>query len=100
MALMTSSIFCTEPHKIQNAGKVDICCFDKTGTLTETSPTVKGVGNIYSDQETMIKLKEVSKINRATLNVLAGCHSLSSIDDNLVGDPLEKQIFEGLDFTL
>jgi manganese-transporting P-type ATPase len=40
------------------------------------------------------------KANKASLTVLAGCHSLVSVAGNLVGDPLEKEILEGLQFTL
>lgn len=28
--------------------------------------------------------------------VIAGCHTLAQTDGNLVGDPLEKQSFEGI----
>jgi len=32
--LKKKRIFCTEPHRMGLAGKIDTCVFDKTGTLT------------------------------------------------------------------
>lgn len=38
------------------------------------------------------------KHSRETLIVLAGCHTLAMAEGNLVGDPIEKQAFEGINF--
>lgn len=42
-------IYCTEPFKIMNAGKLRICCFDKTGTLCDCE--VKVVGFISNSED-------------------------------------------------
>lgn len=111
ITMIKKSIFCTEPFRIPNAGKVNICCFDKTGTLTQNDLIIKGVTAVnlahvdnwapkagtVVDQK-IIPLSEVCKHSQNTLIVLGGCHTLAMADGNLVGDPIEKQAFEGIGF--
>jgi cation-transporting ATPase 13A1 len=46
MSMIKKQIFCTEPFRIPNAGKVNICCFDKTGTLTVNDLIIKGLTSV------------------------------------------------------
>lgn len=41
--LQTKGIYCINPNRIINAGRVNTLCFDKTGTLTEDGLSLKGV---------------------------------------------------------
>lgn len=43
-------------------------------------------------------LDQVSAKSRDAMLVLAGAHTLAVAEDNLIGDPLEKQAFEGIKF--
>lgn len=115
LTLIKKQIFCTEPFRIPNAGKINICCFDKTGTLTRNDLIIKGVtalnlGNVVTwgnkDSKTVAKvepkiteLAEVYKHSKEALIVLGGCHTLAMAEGNLVGDPIEKQAFEGINFV-
>ena len=97
---MRKAIFCTEPFRIPFAGKVDICCFDKTGTLTQNDLVIKGVTglNLESKKEEIVSMEHVLSQDRHAHLVLAGCHTLAMAEDQLVGDPIEKQAFEGIKY--
>lgn len=94
--LVKKAIFCTEPFRIPFAGKVDVCCFDKTGTLTQNDLVIKGVTGLDGNIDKIVALADVHNCDKRALTVLAGCHTLAMADGMLVGDPIEKQAFEGI----
>ncbi|KAI9714775.1 MAG: hypothetical protein M1820_000064 [Bogoriella megaspora] len=104
-------IFCISPQRINVGGRLDIMCFDKTGTLTEEGLDVLGLrvvqqpsgrfsdiltdpysvlpGALYERDPTMDY-----RSNKAMLYTMATCHSLRSVDNELIGDPLDVKMFE------
>ncbi|KAF5026028.1 hypothetical protein F66182_1883 [Fusarium sp. NRRL 66182] len=105
--LKKKQIFCISPQRVNVGGKIDIMCFDKTGTLTEEGLDVLGVRVVDRDSnkfgeivnEPQMLLAEASRQNaqdtfRAALHTMATCHSLRSVDDELIGDPLDLKMFE------
>ena len=85
------SIFTISPARINLAGQINICLFDKTGTLTEDGLTFKGYDQL-TDEATGIsnERKEDSDI---LTQCLAVCHSLTRINNEIAGDPLELEMF-------
>ncbi|BFZ57200.1 hypothetical protein PYCC9005_004251 [Savitreella phatthalungensis] len=91
-------IFCIAPTRVNVAGKINVMCFDKTGTLTEDGLDVLGVRTIYSNAFVPIaeacEALPVADENRLSIiRVMATCHSLRMIDDDLLGDPLDDKMF-------
>jgi manganese-transporting P-type ATPase len=91
-----SDVVCAEPGSLLSAAHVDLCVFDKTGTLTADTQVMNEVKSPFvSNNDCMIDA------------VLAGCHSLSSLDDgsncgpHLIGDPLDQAAlqFSRFDFN-
>ncbi|ORY38145.1 hypothetical protein BCR33DRAFT_754574 [Rhizoclosmatium globosum] len=97
MALVKHYIFCTEPFRIPFAGKVDVACFDKTGTLTEENLIVDGVSGLGKDTKELIKPLDAPK---QTSLVLAAAHALVQLDDGIIGDPMEKNTLESIQWSL
>jgi cation-transporting ATPase 13A1 len=92
VALMKLQVFCTEPFRIPFAGKIDTCLFDKTGTLTSDELTAVGTVSLdaKADQTTPRRLQPLEQTSLENCLILAGCHSLISIDGKLLGDPVES----------
>ncbi|EHA57052.1 hypothetical protein MGG_06925 [Pyricularia oryzae 70-15] len=106
--LKKKQIYCISPQRVNVGGKIDIMCFDKTGTLTEEGLDVLGVRVVSEDTksfsdtltnpEILTDLQGDSRDNnsnrKAALFTMATCHSLRSVDGELVGDPLDLKMFE------
>ncbi|KAJ3124180.1 hypothetical protein HK098_001354 [Nowakowskiella sp. JEL0407] len=90
-------IFCTEPFRIPFAGKIDVACFDKTGTLTVEDLTVEGVVLNLENEKVLVK---PSLVSMETKNVLASAHALAILDDGIIGDPMEKNTLESINYTI
>ncbi|KAL9079736.1 MAG: hypothetical protein Q9157_001409 [Trypethelium eluteriae] len=109
--LKKRQIFCISPQRINVGGRLDVICFDKTGTLTEDGLDVLGLRVVqrpsgrFSDilQDPLSVLPSALyerdptidyRAHQAMLYTMATCHSLRSVDDELVGDPLDVKMFQ------
>jgi cation-transporting ATPase 13A3/4/5 len=105
--LKKKQIFCISPQRVNVGGKLDIMCFDKTGTLTEEGLDVLGVrvvsdatdrfSELLPSPRELVPPSENSGFRQsgiAALYTMATCHSLRSVDGELMGDPLDIKMFE------
>ncbi|PLB51778.1 hypothetical protein P170DRAFT_443914 [Aspergillus steynii IBT 23096] len=107
--LKNHKIFCISPQRVNVGGKLDVICFDKTGTLTEDGLDVLGVRTVnhemrlvglltdlLSDLPSLPSSVEVENLDKRTkiAYIMATCHSLRTIDDELLGDPLDVKMFQ------
>ncbi|KAI9837580.1 MAG: hypothetical protein M1819_007231 [Sarea resinae] len=111
--LRKDKIFCISPQRVNVGGKLDVVCFDKTGTLTEDGLDVLGLRVVERPSQRFSELLNDPSavlpgalyerdptldynLHKAILYTMATCHSLRSVDNELVGDPLDVKMF---DFT-
>ncbi|OAQ96307.1 hypothetical protein LLEC1_00157 [Akanthomyces lecanii] len=105
--LKRKQIFCISPQRVNVGGKLDVMCFDKTGTLTEDGLDVLGVrvvsedtgafGDVLNECDYFGPMTAADlhpSLLQAAMYTMATCHSLRSIDGELVGDPLDLKMFE------
>ncbi|KAI1312868.1 hypothetical protein F5Y03DRAFT_339520 [Xylaria venustula] len=109
--LKKKQIFCISPQRVNVGGKLDVMCFDKTGTLTEdgldvlglrlVSKSAKRFEDVVSKATALVPYSSLGSdsedkyhVSRAALFTMATCHSLRSVDGELVGDPLDLKMFE------
>ncbi|XP_065334220.1 polyamine-transporting ATPase 13A3-like [Cloeon dipterum] len=93
--LQEDKIFCINSQEINVAGSINCVCFDKTGTLTEDGLDMWGVLPVENGQFTdpchdAGELKASSNLPLA----MAACQSLTLINNEIMGDPLDLKTFE------
>ena len=94
IALVRSSVYCTEPFRVPTAGKIDCCLFDKTGTITSDRLVAEGVMSEPLGKDATLK-QPIDSCRNAAI-VVGGCHALLEIEGKTFGDPLEKAALLGV----
>lgn len=101
--LRESQIFCISPRSINISGCINCVCFDKTGTLTEDDLNFAEVLPIKKSSSKFGKPVTCPSKDLEygpTLISMAVCHSLTIIDDKLIGDPLDQKMFASTEWIL
>ncbi|CEF71586.1 Cation-transporting P-type ATPase family and Cation-transporting P-type ATPase, N-terminal domain and Neurotransmitter-gated ion-channel transmembrane domain and Cation-transporting P-type ATPase, C-terminal domain and Neurotransmitter-gated ion-channel ligand-binding domain and Cation-transporting P-type ATPase, subfamily V and P-type ATPase, A domain and HAD-like domain and P-type ATPase, cytoplasmic domain N-containing protein [Strongyloides ratti] len=108
--LKKSKIHCISQETINTCGMITCCCFDKTGTLTEDGLAFNGVRPVFIDhiknnkpyfgEKTTEYVKGKIPINSRLIRAVATCHSITKINGEYVGDPVDVLNFNvtGFDF--
>ncbi|XP_028265066.1 polyamine-transporting ATPase 13A2 isoform X2 [Parambassis ranga] len=98
--LRNQGIFCISPPRINICGKISLFCFDKTGTLTEEGLDVWGVleggPNGFSELVPEPRLLPPGPM----LSGLSCCHTVTLLQGQPLGDPLELKMVEATGWTL
>ena len=102
--LSKKSIRTTFQEKIKKIGRVKCLCFDKTGTLTELSFKVFGFLTVenrrFNPLASSKKELHFFSAAREFVEIMSCCHSLKMINERLIGDPLEMELFRNTSSTL
>ncbi|XP_054645226.1 polyamine-transporting ATPase 13A3 isoform X2 [Dunckerocampus dactyliophorus] len=95
-------IFCISPQRINICGQINLVCFDKTGTLTEDGLDLWGVQRVENGrfQHSEEKAYKENLVKSQFVACMATCHSLTKIEGQLSGDPLDLKMFEATGWML
>ncbi|XP_034951559.1 probable cation-transporting ATPase 13A3 [Chelonus insularis] len=98
--LKNAQIYCINSRVINVSGSINCICFDKTGTLTEDGLDMWGAvpctNGVFKEPE-----KDVKKLNNHLIfQGMLVCHSLTLIENELCGDPLDVKMFESTGWIL
>ena len=98
LRLKQKGVLGLQPQKMRDAGNIRICCFDKTGTLTENGMDVYGFYEKDENEEMKMVLSNQLKIaetsQKLIYKLMATCHNVYLIDNQLMGDILEIKMLE------
>ncbi|KAK6177645.1 hypothetical protein SNE40_015705 [Patella caerulea] len=98
--LKKKGIFCISPPRINFCGRINAFCFDKTGTLTEDGLDMWGVVPVQ-DASFYHPERDVGNLPQGPILLcMASCHSLTIIDGELTGDPLDLIMFNSINWVL
>lgn len=99
--LQNKNIFCIAPRSINVSGSIDCVCFDKTGTLTEDGLDMYGVVPKTVTNTLQIPLKQIDRLPfDHLLYGMVTCHSITLMNGEMKGDPLDLKMFESTRWTL
>lgn len=98
--LKKQGIFCISPPRINFCGKLNLICFDKTGTLTEDGLDLWAV--IPNEKEHFkTPVYDPTQLPNSPLTIcMATCHSLTMIEGELSGDPLDLKMFLSINWVI
>uniref|UniRef100_A0A0B6ZE45 Cation-transporting ATPase n=1 Tax=Arion vulgaris TaxID=1028688 RepID=A0A0B6ZE45_9EUPU len=98
--LQDQNVYCISPRGISISGTINTCCFDKTGTLTEDGLDMHGVVKVEKTKFQPI-IKDMDTLGSGPfVACMAACHSLTIIDNKLIGDPLDLIMFDATKWDL
>lgn len=100
--LQKNNIYCVSPRAINVSGSIDCVCFDKTGTLTEDGLDMWGVLPKDSTNNFQIPLTQITRLpmSEHLLSGMVTCHSITFVNGEMRGDPLDLKIFESTGWIL
>ncbi|CAF1030600.1 unnamed protein product [Rotaria sordida] len=114
--LKKDNIFCISPRSINICGSINTVVFDKTGTLTEDGLDLQCVLPIVRSYDTINDIQQI-KFGSETTEVtdlnwrddeahsmiivcMAACHTLTRINGELAGDPLDLKMLAFTQYEL
>ncbi|VDP27397.1 unnamed protein product, partial [Soboliphyme baturini] len=90
--LKKKGIYCISPSVINACGAINAVCFDKTGTLTEEGIDLHGI--VQLDENLLGRsIRNVENFEPAVVKAMACCHSLTMVDGEVIGDPIDLILF-------
>ncbi|KAM9383997.1 polyamine-transporting ATPase 13A3 [Pholidichthys leucotaenia] len=95
-------IFCISPQRINICGQINLVCFDKTGTLTEDGLDLWGIQRVENSRFHLSEENAYKEnlVKSQFVACMATCHSLTKIEGQLSGDPLDLKMFEATGWIL
>jgi cation-transporting ATPase 13A3/4/5 len=84
---------------VKYTGKINVMAFDKTGTLTQDYLEFNAI--ICNNPTSNLFLEPQETIQGSILeDILVTCHSLSKVDNSLVGNAVDRRMFETTGWAL